>query len=198
MATCVVEEWFSVWAMPPPAHHPRIKQAMEMLRKRFGGPEFEPHLTVVGAQKLSLAQASDRLQNACRLLTPFHCRLTHVGCGETYFQCVYAVVEASDQVMQANLQARRFFELGPVDGVGSSSGSKDIGYMPHLSLLYGDLTDEEKQEAKEMVQNNFGPLISGTQFQVNSLCLYRTDTSDKLLKSWEKVAECQLQGKCLQ
>jgi len=62
-------------------------------------------------------------------------------------------------------------------------------YMPHLSLLYGDLTDEEKKKAKEkaIILDD-----SSLSFQVTRLALYKTDPEDKTLKSWEKIAECSL------
>lgn len=61
-------------------------------------------------------------------------------------------------------------------------------YMPHLSLLYGDLTEEEKKKAQEKA-NILDDTISGLSFPVTRLALYKTDTEDKTLKSWEKIAE---------
>lgn len=69
------------------------------------------------------------------------------------------------------------------------------GYMPHLSLVYAaDLSAEEKEKAKRVVEGKFGPQLCETQFLVSSLCLYSTDTSDKLLTTWKKVAEYPLEG----
>jgi hypothetical protein len=63
--------------------------------------------------------------------------------------------------------------------------------MPHVSLLYGDLSDEEKQKAQERA-NILDDSLSGLSFQISKLALYKTDTEDKSLKSWEKIAECTL------
>lgn len=63
--------------------------------------------------------------------------------------------------------------------------------MPHVSLVYGDLTDEEKQKAQERA-NILDNSLSGLSFQISKLALYKTDTEDKSLKSWEKIAECTL------
>lgn len=63
--------------------------------------------------------------------------------------------------------------------------------MPHVSLLYGDLTDEEKQKAQERA-NILDNSLSGLSFQISKLALYKTDTEDKSLESWEKIAECTL------
>jgi len=63
--------------------------------------------------------------------------------------------------------------------------------MPHMSLLYGDLTDEEKQKAQQRA-NTLDDSLSGLSFQISRLALYKTDTQDKSLKSWDKIAECSL------
>lgn len=63
--------------------------------------------------------------------------------------------------------------------------------MPHLSLLYGDLTDEEKKTALGKASALDGS-IGGVKFQISRLALYKTDTEDKTCKSWEKVDEFEL------
>ena len=63
--------------------------------------------------------------------------------------------------------------------------------MPHLSLLYGDLTDEQKEKARQRVEE-LDKEIRGLSFQISSLALYKTDTEDKTLKSWEKAEVCYL------
>lgn len=64
-------------------------------------------------------------------------------------------------------------------------------YIPHISILYGDLTDEEQKKAKEKAQI-LDDSISSISFQITRLALYKTDPEDKTLKSWEKIAECNL------
>ena len=63
--------------------------------------------------------------------------------------------------------------------------------MPHLSLLYGDLTDDEKKKAQEKV-NILDESINVLSFPITRLALWKTDTQDLTLKSWEKIAECSL------
>lgn len=65
-------------------------------------------------------------------------------------------------------------------------------YMPHLSILYADLTDKEKKKAQERAIA-LDESLSGLSFQISRLALYKTDTEDKTLKSWEKMAEFNLE-----
>lgn len=63
-------------------------------------------------------------------------------------------------------------------------------YMPHMSLLYGHLSEEELELAKAKVEAEHGKQLISMQFQVSSLGLYCTDPADVLCNSWKKV--CQL------
>lgn len=63
--------------------------------------------------------------------------------------------------------------------------------MPHLSLLYGDLTDDEKKIAQEKA-HKLDESIGSLSFPITRLQLWKTDTEDTTLKSWEMVAECNL------
>lgn len=51
-STEAAKEVYSVWALPPDDVQDRIKRIMAALRSEFGGPAFEPHITVVGAISL--------------------------------------------------------------------------------------------------------------------------------------------------
>lgn len=64
-------------------------------------------------------------------------------------------------------------------------------YMPHLSLLYGELSEEEKKAAQEKAES-LDETVSSLSFPISRLALYKTDTEDKTCLSWEKVAECTL------
>lgn len=48
--------------------------------------------------------------------------------GDTYFQCVYVLIKPTEEVVEAARTARRAFGL-----------DENARYMPHLSLLYGDI-----------------------------------------------------------
>jgi len=64
-------------------------------------------------------------------------------------------------------------------------------YMPHLSLLYAELTEEEKKNAQEKAYT-LDSSLDGLSFRLNRLALCKTDTEDKTLETWETVAVCNL------
>ncbi|KAL4563407.1 hypothetical protein LXL04_027448 [Taraxacum kok-saghyz] len=63
---------YSVWAISSEDVTERMKKLMVGLRWEFGGPEFEPHVTVVGAITLTEDEARDKLKKACEGLKSYN------------------------------------------------------------------------------------------------------------------------------
>ncbi|XP_062096515.1 cyclic phosphodiesterase-like [Humulus lupulus] len=179
----VQREVYSVWAIPPDAVVTRVKKLMEGLRAEFGGPQFEPHITVVGAISLTPEDAINKFRTACEGLKAYNATVDRVATGTFFYQCVYLLLNPTTEVVEACSHCTGHF------GYKSSTP-----YMPHLSILYADLTEEEKKKAQEKA-NILDDSLSGLSFPVTRLALYKTDTEDKTLKSWEKIAECNLEHK---
>ncbi|CAN1283419.1 Cyclic phosphodiesterase [Linum perenne] len=65
-------------------------------------------------------------------------------------------------------------------------------YIPHMSLVYGDLTDEEKKAVAREKAVQLDDSIENLSFEINRLELWKTDTRDESRNSWEKISECSL------
>lgn len=172
---------YSVWALPPEDVTARVKKLMVGLRSEFGGPEFEPHVTVVGAISLTEDEARDKLKKACEGLKAYNVTVEKVATGTFFYQCVFLLLHPTTEVMETGAHCWAHFGF-----------KSPTPYMPHLSILYGDLTDEEKQRAQEKA-NALDESVKSLSFPITRLALYKTDTEDKTLKSWEKVTEITLQ-----
>ncbi|KAG8086113.1 hypothetical protein GUJ93_ZPchr0010g10511 [Zizania palustris] len=177
------EEVYSVWAIPPEPVRERLRGIMGGLRAAHGGPAFEPHATVVGAIRLRRSAAIEALRTAAAGIRPYTARVAGVACGDFFYQCVYLLLEPNPEVVEASDHC-----------CGHFGYHRSTPYMPHVSLLYGDLTDEEKEVARNKVEE-MDKEISGLQFEISKLALYRTDTQDKSLDSWELVETCHLERK---
>ncbi|XP_062001870.1 cyclic phosphodiesterase-like isoform X3 [Rosa rugosa] len=129
---------YAVWALPPTHVLPRIKTVMEGLRAEFGGPEIEPHITVLGSMLRTEEDAIQQFKDACNIITRFE-------------SC-----------------------------------------CPHLSLLYGYLTDEEKKRAKEKV-TTIDEGFASLSFDVTRFVLCKMNIQDKSQHSWEKILAIDLQ-----
>ncbi|XP_076924690.1 cyclic phosphodiesterase-like [Bidens hawaiensis] len=172
---------YSVWALPPDHVSERVKHLMSGLRSEFGGPQFEPHVTVVGAIKLTEDDAREKLKKACEGLKVYNATVEKVETGTFFYQCVFLLLHKTKEVMETAAHCWSHFGF-----------TSPTPYMPHLSILYADLTEEEKKRAQEKA-NALDESINSLSFPITRLALYKTDTEDKTLKSWGKVAEITLQ-----
>ncbi|XP_004293642.1 PREDICTED: cyclic phosphodiesterase-like [Fragaria vesca subsp. vesca] len=172
---------YSVWALPPEDVAPRLQKLMEGLRAEFTGPYFDPHITVVGAITLTPEDALNKFETASKAVKAYEAKVERVATGTFFYQCVFLLINPTPQVVEASTSCCGHF------GYNNSTP-----YMPHLSILYADLSDEDKKKAQEKA-NILDESITSLSFAVTRLALYKTDTEDKTLKSWEKIAECTLQ-----
>ncbi len=69
-------------------------------------------------------------------------RLDRVGKANTRFQCVFILMHKDEEAVAAAVATQRKF--------GLASASEP--YMPHLSLLYADISEEERTELAEQLQ----------------------------------------------
>lgn len=90
---------YSVWAIPPEDVTARVKKLMEGLRSEFGGPQFEPHVTVVGAISLTPDDALEKFKSVCAGLKVYNCTVDRVATGTFFYQCVYLLLHPSAEVI---------------------------------------------------------------------------------------------------
>ncbi|XP_020267497.1 cyclic phosphodiesterase-like [Asparagus officinalis] len=157
-----MEEEYSVWALPPPEARNRIKDLMRVLRSEFGGPEFDPHIS------LTRESASRHLKSASETLSPFTARVSAVSGRHLIF-------ESTPQVMEVSARCCGYFGF-----------KYSRPYTPRSSLLYGELTEEKNERVQKRVLE-LDQEIVGFTFEVSEIGLAETDTEDKSLKSWEIV-----------
>ncbi|KAK6932747.1 2',3'-cyclic-nucleotide 3'-phosphodiesterase [Dillenia turbinata] len=168
---------YSVWALPPGNVKERLKKLMSGLRSEFGGPEFHPHITVVGAISLTESDAIQKLKTSCDGLKAYTASVAKVATGTFFYQCVFLLLQTTPEVMEASARCTSHFGY-----------KKSAPYVPHLSLLYGDFSDEEKKKAQQKAEA-LDESISSLSFPITHLALFETDTEDKTTKSWKKIAE---------
>ncbi|GJP56808.1 hypothetical protein CLOM_g15854 [Closterium sp. NIES-68] len=190
---------YSIWAMPDEgsAFHASASAAISNLSTRFGCTAFEPHVTVIGAfgetEGLNDREVVRRMEQLGKSLKPYDIHVMELASGRLFFQCVYLKMLPSNEVLHVHDKA---VEVMGMDRDASAA------YMPHLSLIYGDLSDDQKQEAKAAVGKAFPSLLPPTPtsslpspaFHVASLALYRTEPTDLTMSTWERIGVFPLTG----
>ncbi|VVA26305.1 PREDICTED: cyclic phosphodiesterase [Prunus dulcis] len=166
---------YAAWAVIPDHVSNRIKKVMEGLRDEFGGPEITPHIPVLGSIRTREDDVIRNFKEACGKSSCFPCTVVDVLPGPFYYQNVYLFIHPD----QVTYPIRNF-----TDHFDQLAG------MPHFSLLYGELTDEEKEKAKERAMVLDDGLV-GLTFTITRFALYKCN-KDRTQQSWEKIAEHSL------
>ncbi|TVU09422.1 hypothetical protein EJB05_42894, partial [Eragrostis curvula] len=169
------EVWYSVWALPAEPARGRLRRLMAGLRAVHGGPVFEPHVTVVGAIRLRRSAAVEALRAAAAGVRPYTAR---VASGSGFYDCGCLLLEPTPEVMEASDHCCAHFGY-----------QRPTPYKPHLSLIYGDRTEEQEEEARKKVEE-LDEDIHGLEFEISELALYTTEPEQ--VESWQLVEACQL------
>ena len=143
MATSV----YSLWLEPPPALASTSAGFIARYAGASGGrcPTFDPHVTLAGGFVGTEAQAKEKsaaiVASLASAFGPLRCDAMEVSAGTRFHQCVYLRMVPTEQLANAHALAARAFGLEPGNGGGAP-------FMPHLSLVYGRLTETEREDAR--------------------------------------------------
>uniref|UniRef100_A0A7N0REI8 RNA ligase/cyclic nucleotide phosphodiesterase family protein n=1 Tax=Kalanchoe fedtschenkoi TaxID=63787 RepID=A0A7N0REI8_KALFE len=100
---------YSVWGIPSEEVRPRLKKLMRELRTEFNGPEFEPHVTVVGAIALREEDAVEKFRAACAGLKAYEASVVKVDRGTFFYQCVYLLLQPTAEVVETSAHCTGHF-----------------------------------------------------------------------------------------
>lgn len=125
---------YSLWLMPPPDVAQAISEVIERLSIAYATSRFAPHLTLLGGITGSEAALRDVAAALTARLEPLPARPLGIGRTDEYYRCLFIEVALNDALLDAHVLAQRFFET-----------YDDRPFMPHISLLYGQLEPDEKE-----------------------------------------------------
>ncbi|WWD16852.1 hypothetical protein CI109_101284 [Kwoniella shandongensis] len=136
---------YALWIVPSESQTPSYQSLISHLASlEPSSPSFNPHITLLHPIPLStpldeihstLRQAIDRASTKSGSMTDKPLTLGKAQSGEKYYQSVLAPVEPTPSLLALREEVQSAFRL---------TGLKE--YFPHLSLLYGDLTKERRDE----------------------------------------------------
>ena len=193
MATSV----YSLWLEPPPALASTSAGFIARYAGASGGrcPTFDPHVTLAGGFVGTEAQAKEKsaaiVASLASAFGPLRCDAMEVRVGTRYHQCVYLRMVPTEQLANAHALAARAFGLEPGNGWGAP-------YMPHLSLVYGRLTETEREcaardAATAVLGDDETNARASASFAAAEVSLWRTDVEDLSCESWSRVERYPLE-----
>jgi len=166
-------EGYSIWLMPKGEVYRKLAEIISQLSKKYSTPNFEPHFTLIGDLLGSEEEIISKTLKLAGQLKPFEIKLKKADYFDEYFKCLFIRAEKTKEIIKANNIAREIFNL-----------NSDPEYMPHLSLMYGNLSSETKEKILADLGKEFN-----ISFEVKSIHLFSTTGE---VKAWSKVKECLL------
>jgi 2'-5' RNA ligase len=130
--------------MPAGRVYRQLAGRIRELSREYSTPESEPHVTLLGGILGPEREVIAKSASLARLIRPFVVRLTNVDYLDEYFRCPFIRVAETEPVMKANQAAREVFSLW-----------EQPAYMPHLSLMYGNLTSDVKEKIASQLGRRF-------------------------------------------
>lgn len=163
----------ALWLVPEEPMFGLLVGRISQLSRQYSTPCFDPHVTllsrITGKEKDLLAKAA----SLAGVLKRMQVELGGVGYLDEYFRCMFIRVAPTPPIVEANRVAREAFQL-----------RDEPDYMPHLSLVYGNLRIEEKKKIAEA-----STFLSGQIIALHNLCLYSVSGPPH---QWKCVEEFRL------
>ena len=167
---------YSFWFMPTETVGQKFSQIIVQLAEHYSSPTFPPHVTLLGSIEAHQEEIISKAQELASRLHPIPFQLTTIAFTNSYYRALLVKVELSTELLVAFQQAKRLFP-----------SSQKTGYMPHLSLLYGDFSTETKKEIIKEIGENFTDT-----FEADTLYLYLTEGA---ASDWQRIRAFPLQRK---
>ena len=159
---------YSLWFEPSGDIAYKLQERIKKLSEKHGGPVFSPHVTLLGSIESSETESISLTNTLASYLKPFELELTKAGYRDRFYQSLFIHVKHTERLSDIREKALRLFDV-----------NSEEKYMPHLSLMYGDYTRNEKERILNLIGREFH-----INFQVKHLTLMQTDGKpDK----WKRV-----------
>jgi 2'-5' RNA ligase len=135
---------YYLWLLPPPSIRDRFAGLIDRLSRQFGTPRFTPHLTLIGSLDSPLEKLVEKTADLAANLAPVAIRLTGPGWTDQHFRCFFMRAERSLELLAAHETA-----------CATLGQQAESDYMPHLSLVYGNLPQKQKDKIVETIGTAF-------------------------------------------
>lgn len=162
---------YSIWIIPQGNTKKVLEKEVSRLVKEYGGPLFEPHMTLLGPIDEPEREVVKKTKKLAEKHEPFELEVGEIDYSTTYYQCVFARIKTNQHLIDFRMKAQEIFD-------------KEDFFMPHISLFYGDVPSHIRAEMAREVK------LPKIKFELDSLIVTpAVEDPDK----WKHLAEIKLQ-----
>jgi 2'-5' RNA ligase len=167
---------YSLWLMPEGELQNSLAALIQKIAREHAAPAFPAHITLLGNVNGKEPEMVARTHELATASKTFPITLTGVDTTPEYYRALFIGVELSTELSHLYAQARQIFRFEP-----------QRAYRPHLSLLYSDLSREQKQQIIGTLQPRLQALLH--TFTARTLHLYSTEGPTE---SWQQIGSFPL------
>jgi 2'-5' RNA ligase len=164
---------YSLWLMPEGDIYEILSSTIMQLAKPYATPHFEPHVTLLGHLTGPVDTMLAKTSKLANRLPQYEIALQSLDYMNEFFRCLYLRVHQTDDLMHAHMTAKEIM-----------GEKRNADFMPHLSLMYGDIDTGTKQAIIKTIGNDLS-----FSFETSNLHLYSTKGAPT---SWHKIAQFTL------
>ena len=132
---------YSIWLMPAGNIKDQLKNTIYSLSTDFGGPIFEPHITLVSSFVGNEEDLIQKTEIISKKIKPFKIFFDRIAYLDNFFCSLFLMVKVNIE-----LELARNIACDELNW-------NDNHYMPHLSLIYGNYSKKEKEKMISTVDN---------------------------------------------
>jgi len=184
---------YSIWLIPAEPWLGELRKIIERVAKENNTFSFEPHITILvkndeGGKMIKISE------ELAKQITKATARLTEIAYENTYFRALYIKAQ-KQQLFQIHAIARKLAGMLADPSEPTPLGVKNT-YVPHLSLLYGNLDEKTKRNIIKDLDIKLPMEVEFDKIELWRTGAQRTDASgvnQPAVDKWEKVVEISCQ-----
>ena len=138
------------------------------------GPNFSPHVTLLAripeGEESHLVEKTNTIAGAMKKQ---RVTLQGISMEDSYYRALYLEILEKEELETIHTYATTVFAM-----------TDEQSYLPHLSLLYGNYSQEQKEVFLKSVQ-----VPSALSFEASTIHLYKTSGKPH---QWKKIYSCSL------
>ena len=148
-----------------------LTQIISKLSNQYGSQFFTPHVTVYGLVDTSLEELDEIILNSIEGIKSFNIEKNIISFSDDFWKTLFIEFKPNDNMLEINKNLTQHL-----------SKFAKYEFKPHASLIYKEMSNDEKQKLSETIQIKNSFKIIGIGIEVYS----------ERIEEWKIIREHQL------
>jgi len=145
---------FAIWYLFDPDDENYLTKIINNLAKKYNSPSFVPHITAYGLVDIDLETLDQKIFDSIHKIQPFTIETSAINFSDDFWKTFYVEI----------LLNKNFVKINNDLTINLSKFSK-YHFLPHISLLYKNMGQSQKQFLKKNIHIKKTFTITGIGIQ---------------------------------